>query len=121
MEGILEEYHAATDDLMNGLLRADDAAVGKALAARGECLDRYAVENERWAGIPPLAKDPSLTESIRRHLLCIQDADNDVIQRIESLKNEVGEAIVRIAKAGRMQRSYLPQVAGKERIVNGVG
>ncbi len=121
MEGILEEYHAATGDLMNGLLRADDAAVGEALAARQECLDRYSVENERWAGIPSRAKDPSLAESIRRHFLCIQYADNDVIQRIESLKNEVGEAIVRIGKAGRMQRSYLPHVAGKERIVNGEG
>lgn len=118
---ILEEYRCATDGLMNSLLRADDEGVDAALEKRGECIARYSVEIDRWIVLPSAERDPSLFESIRRHHLCIKSADNDVIQRIESLKSEVGEAIVRIGKAGRMQRSYLPSASARERIVSGEG
>ncbi len=121
MVEILEEYRRATGNLMNALLREDDAGVDAAVAERWDCIARYSVEIDRWVVLPSAERDPSLFEFIHRHHLCITSADNDVIHRIESLKSEVGEAIVRIGKAGKMQRSYLPSASARERLVNGEG
>ncbi len=121
MSDILEEYRSAADDLVEGILDSDNAAVEKAIGTRWACLERYAAEVKRWDAIPGDEKDSRLSDSVRRHHLCIEQADNDVIQRIESLKNEVGEAIVRVRKVGRMRRSYLPAIDGTERIIDGEG
>ena len=121
MVEILEEYRCATDDLMRAFLRADDAGVDAALETRWKCIARYSVEIDRWVALPGAERDPSLFESIHRHHLCITSSNNDVLRRIELVKSEVGEAIVRIGKAGRMQRSYLPSASAQDRIVNGEG
>lgn len=121
MVGILETYRHATGTMTNALLRADDAGVDAALAARSECIVRYSAEVARWTAIPNAERDPSLIELIHRHHLCIACADRVLLQRIESLKSEVGEAIARVGKVGKMQRSYLPPASAQERIVNGEG
>lgn len=121
MAEILERYRHETGSMMDALLSADEAGVDAALAARWECIDRYSAEVDRWLAIPHAERDPSLFEPIRRHHLCITNADNDLLHRIESLKSEVGDAIVRVGKAGKMRRSYLPAVSADGRIVNGEG
>lgn len=121
MVEILETYRHATGTMMNALLRADDAGVDAALAARSECIERYSAEVDRWVVLPDAERDPSLSEDIHRHHLCIASADRDLLQHIESLKCEVGEAIARVGKVGKMQRSYLPSASAQERIVNGEG
>jgi len=121
MEEILEEYRRATGNLTDAFLAGDDAGMDAALAERWGCIERYSVAIDRWVVLPNAERDPSLFESIHRHYLCITSADNDLLHRIESLKSEVGEAIVRIGKTGRMQRSYLPSASARERIVNGEG
>ncbi|GAB4239479.1 MAG: hypothetical protein OHK0028_17350 [Deltaproteobacteria bacterium] len=121
MAGILEEYRGATGSMEDALLRSDDAGIDAALAHRRECIARFSTEVGRWAALPGAERDPFLIDTVRRHHLCILNVDNDLIRRIESMKNEVGEAIVRVGKAGKMRRSYLPSVSARERIVNGEG
>jgi len=121
MAGILEEYRRATGDLEEAVLGSDEAGIGAALAHRRDCIARYSAAVERWAALPGAERDRALLDAVRRHHLCIISADNDLIHRIESMKNGVGEAIVRVEKSERMRRSYLPPASGRERIVQGEG
>lgn len=118
---ILEEYRRAAGDLEDAVLGSDEEGIDAALSRRRDCIARYSAAVERWAALPGAERDRSLLEAVRRHHLCIIDADNELIHRIESMKNGVGEAIVRVEKSERMRRSYLPAASGRERIVKGEG
>jgi hypothetical protein len=44
-----------------------------------------------------------------------------LIEYIESLKDEVGDTLVRIGKCSKMERSYLPPSIGNTGILDGEG
>lgn len=121
MEAVLEEYRGATEELRGAIGRMDEVAVSAALDARERCIAAYAAGVVRWVECPPGEGDPSRIDSLRRHCLCIDHSDAEIIRHIESLKDEVGDALVRIGLAGKAERSYHPPSSGNAGILHGEG
>jgi len=121
MEGILADYRRATEELRGAIDRMDEVAVPAALAAREKCIAAFAAGIDRWFACPPEERDPARIESLRRHCLCINHSDAEIIRHIESLKDEVGDALVRIGLAGKVERSYHPPSSGDAGILRGEG
>lgn len=118
---ILAAYRSATDDLLDAVHRSDNSAVEDAVERRWGCIRRFSSEVDRFLSLPDAGKDPSFFNSIRWHYLCMTKVDLDVIGRIESLKDEVGEAIVRSSGYDRRRRGYAPHASERESIVEGEG
>ena len=121
MEEILAEYLQATKTLHAALRESEPEKATAAMEARDRCIRRYAETIDRWFALQERAPDADLIGTITRHHRCINQLDIDTIAYIESLKDEVGDVLVRIGKCSRMERSYLPPSSGKAGILDGEG
>ncbi len=121
MEEVLAEYLDATKILDAALRGVDPEEAATALETRDRCIRRYAEATDRWFALPGGAQDHDLISSISWHHNCINQIDTDIIEYIESLKNEVGETLVRIGKCSKMERCYLPPSPDKAGILDGEG
>lgn len=121
MEEVLAEYLQATKILYAALRDLDPEEATTAVETRDVCIRRYAEAIDRWFALPAEVRDAELIGSIPRHHNCINRVETDIIGYIESLKDEVGDTLVRIGKCNKMEKSYLPPSPDKAGILDGEG
>ena len=119
MEEILSAYHRATVDLLDALRSKDEEEALRAEKMRASCIEAYSDQMDLWLGLPENERFSSFRDVLGWHHSRINEAETDVGRFIRSLRDELGDLIVRIGSARKAERAYRAPGSGKPCIVRG--